>query len=285
MIPVIYNVCIDVEDWEDKYPRVLESGKFVEVDTLEDWLSDTEVEGLRLGRLELATGCSFVAELAYPGRIECVDRLPWGYLTSDNALFDHDSHIQVMPGYHRFRLDYLPLDAPLTDLSTAREFSGLKVEARIEELMGTRSATSQIELLRTVYQRIRNTLGGYREEMLKSYKYPELLEEYEQKGELIGDCKDISVFTSELLRALGIKSRLLMGNLHQKIEGEKIVDFHFWAEAYVFGKDKGYWAPLDPGNNVFLEFPTGDTTFELELVKLPSFPEPRTPIAMFRLTY
>ncbi|MEA3207539.1 MAG: hypothetical protein QOE70_596 [Chthoniobacter sp.] len=67
-----------------------------------------------------------------------------------------------------------------------------------------------------------------------------------------GACRDFAVLLAEVLRGLGVASRLASGYLCEFGEGEKVAEgaLHAWTEAYIPGAG---WVGMDPTNGTFCD--------------------------------
>lgn len=85
--------------------------------------------------------------------------------------------------------------------------------------------------------KVSDKAGGYIKGASLSKGYLSALEVYEQK---MGDCTEYSVFTSALLKSLGIPTRLVMGLVY--VDGK--FGFHSWLDYWA-----GKWYSIDPTLN------------------------------------
>ncbi len=92
--------------------------------------------------------------------------------------------------------------------------------------------------------KVSDKAGGYIKGASLSKGYLSALEVYEQK---MGDCTEYSVFTSALLKSLGIPTRLVMGLVY--VDGK--FGFHSWLDYWA-----GKWYSIDPTLNEEAPNPT-----------------------------
>ncbi len=108
------------------------------------------------------------------------------------------------------------------------------------------SARPTVETLIELNDAIHTNLEYERREEGDPHSPTELL----QRG--AGACRDFAVLLAEVLRGLGIATRLASGYLCEFGDGEKVAEgsLHAWTEAYLPGAG---WLGMDPTNGTFCD--------------------------------
>ncbi len=103
-----------------------------------------------------------------------------------------------------------------------------------------------IETLSSLNEAIHTNLVYERREEGAAYPPEELL------GRGAGSCRDFAVLLAEVLRGLGIATRLASGYLCEFGDGNKIAEgsLHAWTEAHIPGAG---WIGMDPTNGTFCD--------------------------------
>ncbi len=107
-------------------------------------------------------------------------------------------------------------------------------------------ARALIETLMELIESIHTHIEYERREEGEPHAPAELL----QRG--VGSCRDFAVLLAEVLRGMGIATRLASGYLCEFGDGDKIAEgsLHAWTEAYIPGAG---WLGMDPTNGTFCD--------------------------------
>ena len=289
----------DKDSWSPvNFP--LEFGKWYDIPTKEHH-NEYFKGGGELSDIVLIPRKNIQADLLYQGEIECIDAED---LTSigefpsypiQNPLFHSENMEIVEPGHYRFTTKYMP-----TDISGIPKLQNVKVAgkrtkrtARTEDSSTTTKKNNLIQRLRGVFNLVTAAMNG-KDRKYGFYDYDKLFSEYLISGKISGDCKAASTFTAGSLDDLGLRSRIIAGNIQygrrvlREFMGKKImVDSagHIWAEVYIPVNEKeGYWAPIDSSLDNFLTFPRYPA-YSLAQVKLPLFKDQSVEKTKLKLQY
>ena len=103
-----------------------------------------------------------------------------------------------------------------------------------------------IEVLKELNSALHTNLGYERRDEGAPFPPEELI----QRG--AGSCRDFAVLLAEILRGLGVATRLASGYLCEFGTGDKVAEgaFHAWTEVYIPGAG---WLGMDPTNGTFCD--------------------------------
>ena len=291
----------DIHSWNPAQ-LFLRFNKWHEIPTKEDEDIGYGKEGGTLDDLILIPGKNIQADLVYQGEIECVDFEDRSCVDEhlsyppENPLF-HSGNLGIVKDRHyRFTTKYMPAGKPIVpNLETARNLSGGERKSPVLDAFSGLEETSDLfYTLRSVFENVvRSKNGNDREDGF--YEFDELFDEYRRTGKVSGDCKAISTFTAGIIESLGLRARIIDGNIHfrhpeiVKAKGKTFEVYqggHVWTEAFIpQDAERGYWVPVDPAFGAFLVFPNEPDRYSLSRIELPYFKDQSKETARLKLQY